>query len=485
MQYELLEELALVPEECVLAEEAFKITDSEYDAPEVYEEVPEIIDDTFDFEIEKEEEGEQGNGQGGECNCPLPDHTRKPSGCVLVEDNQLQTWDGVINVEVHTSKTHIFGAIFHREAETDRNGCWMINHRYSGKIHVWVRWVNSACDVKTMNGNLDLWGYTFARREYIGRYWGPNFNNISIMFGHTNTIDSHEFRNWVASTVNNSVFEYKDFISSESIEGSLNGNLKLLITPWGNDNTGAAPMLDKLGFWQSLILNLQANVILHGMFSVTGHPGAPVAPITAWLQIAAPDLALNLNQETQVNADDVRELAYHELSHALHFRKAGSPYWLRNIEYTLRHSGYGNGNAAGAGRCSVIESWGFEVGMISTHLRYGPNNSNVGNPGTNTWRAILEADYAQVTTGITPHIPNGWLWDLQDNNPTNQGGEQENFTVFSSGGDMVRGFTHAQIFNTMDGSMNSIPQMKTALLPSLPSGVSVGAYNALSGAYGF
>ena len=207
--------------------------------------------------------------------------------------------------------------------------------------------------------------------------------------------------------------------------------------------------------------------------------------IAEWLEVFAPDISLNLNDSGEVNSDDIRELIYHELSHAMHFNKVGSNYWLANIAYTVLHLGYGDGTAAGAGRCSVIESWGFMVGIISTHLRYGSNNSNTGNPLTNTWRRRLERDFAWIVPpGGTPHIPFAWEWDIQDDNLTNPGNEEENATV-SAVGDRVLNITNAQIFSTMTSSMQSIPQMKTALVPFLPPSVSLSTYNILCSAYGF
>jgi hypothetical protein len=483
VQSEVLEYLALVPEDCALAREAFKISGNEYDTPDELVSDPIIINNKFDYQIKRETEGGEGDGTTTECNCPLPDHIRKPSGCVQVFDNQLSLWEGVINVQVHTAKTQVFGSVFHRTAETDANGCWMINHRYSGKIHVWVKWVNKACDVKTMDGNLDLWGYTFPRRAYIGKFWGPNFNDISIKFDHTSDIGSWAFRNWVASTINNSVFEFRKFITDQSIEGSLPNNLKILTTPWGDQNDAAAPMLDKLGPFQQLLIGVSSYAILRSVCNVyyAAPYGIVLPQIAAWMQVVGPDINFNLNNSNQVNSDDIRETAYHELAHALHFNKVGSSYWLKNMAYVILHRGYGDGTDPNAGRCSVIETWGFQVGILSAHLRYGNDNSNGGDPSFNTWRRRLELSYGWAGT----FIPFGWQWDIQDNNATNPPNETENGTVITSGGDAVSGFTNAQIFATMNSNMTSIPQMKTALLPFLPPTIPVASYNALCSAYGF
>jgi hypothetical protein len=497
VQHEILEPLALVSEDCQLAQEAFRLTDNAYQAPGTFDPDPPIVAGRFgEIHPQGDPGGSTGGGStgggtppSGDCGCPLPDHTRKPSGCVQVQDNMLGGFEGVKKVEVMVSKSNLFGRIFHRKTETDFNGCWEIDHEYHGTIHVWVRWENGNCDIRTMDGNLDLWGYAFPRRAEIGAFSGPFFNNIPIRFNYTTPIDSKGFRNWVASTANNSVFEFGGYTSSNGILGALPTDISIVVTPWGNGgNSGAAPMLDQMGLLPQFLLSAAGIAILKGVFNILYTPASvPAVPIAVWLEVFAPDIAFNLNNGGQVNSDDIRELAYHELSHALHYAKVGDTYWLQNMAYVILHGGYGDGSENGAGRCSVIESWGFETGRIAAHLRYGSSNSNGGDPTANTWRAILESDLGWTLdeeTGLV-HIPWGWLWDVQDNNLTNPGNETENPIVTNAGGDAVWGITNAQIFSVMDPSMTSMSEMKSALIPFLPQGVTTAQYNSLSNAYGF
>lgn len=147
----------------------------------------------------------------------------------------------------------------------------------------------------------------------------------------------------------------------------------------------------------------------------------------------------------------------------------------------MEHEGYGDGTAPGAGRCSVIECWAFQIGMYFTHLRYGIHNSNGGNTEARTWRRRLERDMAWTSSAGIRHIPYGWLWDVQDDNASNPANEVENPLVT----DRVSGITNAQILSVMNSNMVSMPQMKTALAPFLPPSVSMSDYNLLSFPYGF
>ena len=408
-------------------------------------------------------------------------------------DNVLPNnhWDAVREVKVLVSRTQFFGWAFHRTAVTSVKGCWEINHKYRKKINIWVKYESPTCNVKVMETAVGIWGYTWPYQPYIGQYGGPNFNNIGIGFNWTNNIDSKTFRNWAAATANNSVFEFQNYAAANGLPNPP-GNLKILITPWGNETTGATPMLDK-SFISSAIAAATGTELLPYLGVLTPVVGGLVVvaalPLSLWLTIAAPDVVLNLADPTEVNADDVRELAYHKLAHAQHFTQAGAWYWNEQAIYVITHFGYGNGTANGAGRCSVIESWGWQNGRIAAHGRYGVNNSNVGNTSVNTWRRRLEGDFAwSLTPAGVAFIPWGWQWDIQDNNATNPRNERESALVnpdTTVNNDAVFGITRAQIFSTMTSSMESMPQMKGALIPFLPGTVTTAQYNTLSGTYGF
>lgn len=480
IQYEILEQLALVPEDSRIAEEAFRLTGNEFEVPDEYEPDPPLVNGKFEFVLDHSSPDGTGAGTGGACNCPLPDHTRKPSGCVQVFDNMLNQWHAVREVKIIVSKSRLFGIIFHRTDYTDASGCWQINQKYHGKIHVWVKWESATCNIKTMKSWADLWNYTFPRRAYIGKYNGPFFNNIAIQFNWTNSIGNKTFRNWVASTVNNTIYAFQFYASDNDLPNPP-GDLKVLITPWGSGNTGATPMLDK-SFLASFILTSDASGLFGGLFAVTGPIGSLAGiSIGAWLALAAPDIVLNVNDASEVNSDDIRELMYHELAHAQHFTQVSNSYWLDNIEYIIHHLDYGDGTAPGAGRCAVIEMWGWQNGMWATHLSYGLNHSNPPNLGggalaANTWQGRLE--FSRFASG---YIPFGWQYDIIDDDGLNPSlGISENNSV----SDAVKSYTRAQIFTTMTSSMLSPTQQKNALLPLLPPIIPLAAWTILASAYG-
>lgn len=486
VQYEILEQLSLVPEDCPIAIEALQITNNEYEIPDEYEPNPVLVNGKFDFDPKNGNNGEpedpgNPNYPADGCGCPLPNHIRKPSGCVSVYDNMLNNWQGAIKLEVQVSKNRPLGIIFHKSDWTDQSGCWEINKKYHGKIHVWVKFKNELCRIKKMKNDVDLWNYTFPRRAYIGRFSGPNFNNIEIPFNWTNQTGTWAFRNWVSATANNAVFEYNAFCGKNQINYTP-GGIVILISTWGTQNSGATPMLDKISFW-NFIFNYSPLAIGLGVFKIVGIIPPPVlGVIAAWLYVAAPDIVLNVNNGNEVNADDIRELVYHELSHASHYDKVGDSYWLDVIDYTLQNVGgpsspYGDGTAPGAGRCAVVESWGYAVGTILVEQRYGLNHSN-GFPNTQTrWIRGLERN---EHVGIWPHIKAPWHFDLYDNNPLNPP-----FVPEAPGlDDKVSGYTLGNIFSTMTSNTTSLQHEKNILQTIIPPGVNQTQYQTLASFYG-
>ena len=202
-----------------------------------------------------------------------------------------------------------------------------------------------------------------------------------------------------------------------------------------------------------------------------------------WMSVAAPDITMNWNVASESNSDDVRETIYHELAHAAHYSLVGKNYWQDEVNYTITNNGYGDGTAPGAGRCAIVESWGYMIGKKMADDRYGLLHSNTASGVPGRWARILERDFTEYN-----FIPSGWLYDLIDDNATNPFGE--NSTIFPSNGvdgDVVRGFTLSQIFSSMSpntGGITPITQrdfLRSAFMPSATT--TIAQFNTLAGIY--
>jgi hypothetical protein len=187
-----------------------------------------------------------------------------------------------------------------------------------------------------------------------------------------------------------------------------------------------------------------------------------------------------LNSSTAAQPDVIRETMYHELSHAAHFSRAGEDFWKDNIDFVIgnvtfgRNAPYGFPDLPGAGRCGLIESFGFALGPHFADQRYGVLHSRFPPGDAGRWAEDIEI--MLFTTPQETHIKPGWLYDLIDDNANNPFGERWNIN------DQVRGYTPAGILNNMGGAASLI-QFRNTLGGQLPPGVTGQQYNNLANGY--
>lgn len=70
--------------------------------------------------------------------------------------------------------------------------------------------------------------------------------------------------------------------------------------------------------------------------------------------------------------DGVFSTTFHELAHASHFKKVGSGYWIKYINYIITYGAYGDGHGANSGNCGIGEMWGnyFSAFLIRQEFKY-------------------------------------------------------------------------------------------------------------------
>ena len=111
---------------------------------------------------------------------------------------------------------------------------------------------------------------------------------------------------------------------------------------------------------------------------------------TTYFTTFLPDVVLAVSDNP---SDIVKRTAYHELAHAVHYRKVGNSYWIAEVVYTISHTGYGDGTDPGADRVEVVETWGNEMGYYLADWKYGLNHSinTTQNPNNQTPMRYLYA----------------------------------------------------------------------------------------------
>ena len=442
--FEVISNLHLEPVETELTEEAFRITGNTFvgllssECDEDHPRWPECLCDIYPPGPEREECLERVNGggdpPGGNQSCVLNNHPRNPAGYIRVEDTQLGL-QPVKRVKVILKN----GWFTEDQTWTDDNGCFFINRRYRGTARMWVKFKNSEAKIHSLR-QWKVWEYFFAVKDYVGRISGPVFNNISVTYGNSTVDISQAKRYWMAATVNNAIQEYHDYAANDNILVPAD-NLRVVISTWGDDGVGSAPML-RQGLDQSLLYGLVEYVLFGAYPNMT--------LLMELVQQNAPDITYGYGGTEP--SDGVKVVMYHELAHASHFALVGNAYWHKIRYHIVANAIAGNGVygspgnfAAGSapGRVAITESWSEFTGMSYAHRQYGTNNSVPLN-----WQALLEERIA--TSGF---IPDGLHYDLIDHRMDTNG-----IT------DNVSGFTSQQIFSSISSEVHTLGQFQDKLV---------------------
>ena len=133
------------------------------------------------------------------------------------------------------------------------------------------------------------------------------------------------------------------------------------------------------------------------------------------------------------------ETMFHELSHASHFAKVGTAFWLPYVEYIYGNGGYGTPDLANSGIVGVSEAWAEDLSNIGLNYIYNkPKYTGYNEDPIEDW------------------IPYGLYHDLNDT------GTNESF-------DNVSGISFPQIYSQFTVDTRSLATMKAKLKASFPA----------------
>ncbi len=432
--YTVLSELFIPRYNTYLTEEAFRITNNEYDS----EGDPMFIQTGNDIQSlvapRNPEDGGDGGGSGGGsgggdpnpnlkpfCGCLVFSDNRKPGGCVKVKDVEHSQFEGVRKVKIITKDTWFT----EDETETDDQGCWKIDDRYHGNMWMWVKFKGPVCQIRGVKDGLNyILGWSHPMKDYLGKVrTGPPYNNIEVKYDQWQNRGSQAHMHWAASTINNAIHDFHGYASSEGI----NTPPFLDLFEIGNRTDG---------------VTLMANYL----------PGPLVPPgLFGWLpnflDKQLPDIAIGAEFH---NSDQLKELTYHETAHSSHFTKAGPQFWLEVQNEEADGIVFHNGNPyyQVGGIVDLAEAWAYHVGWFFADKHYpNPFPSRSRN-----WKSHLEI----YRNREADHMPCGVFHDLKDQVPNGI----EYTSDFCCGGsfpvnDRVQGFNCGQMFNLLGGNTKS------------------------------
>ncbi len=119
-----------------------------------------------------------------DCGCPVYSDQRKPGGCINVENNSTNNLDGVNTVKVIV-RDYSFGN--DRITWTTERGCWRINESFKGRIWMWVEFTNGDSYERCYRNDVSIWQLLLPVKDYVGEIWGPNYNDIEVIYWHWGT----------------------------------------------------------------------------------------------------------------------------------------------------------------------------------------------------------------------------------------------------------------------------------------------------------
>lgn len=271
---------------------------------------------------------------------------KNPSGYIRVRITEGYT-EGVIRVKVATQRWTNTGWDW-----TDDNGYYYIsNAHYKHDCNYSVKFENET--------GFKIWGefIFFTTVNYdIGKH-SPSGYDKDIW---------KDYDAWKFATVNNAAYRYRNLCDQLSHGGyTINkppSDLRIWVLKQNSGiGMGSAPMLRRT--WG--LYGLTSNSVLTNFFLKANGLNLVLNYIINITKYIQPDLTISVNNDnSSTTSQVVSSLVFHESSHASHWSKVGSSYWVKYINYIATYGAYGNGTGQNAGYCGVGEMWGNYFGNL-------------------------------------------------------------------------------------------------------------------------
>ncbi len=122
--------------------------------------------------IYDDDDGEELNN----CGCPIPSDSRKPAGCIRVEDVERNGLFAAQDIRVRWWD----GWFTFKKVQTDAQGCWQIDgHREYGKAYMSVSFVNDRARLRGFVGNTwKIWRVLSTVTDFAGQLSGGTYNIV-------------------------------------------------------------------------------------------------------------------------------------------------------------------------------------------------------------------------------------------------------------------------------------------------------------------
>lgn len=275
---------------------------------------------------------------------------KTPQGYVKVYNTVTKKMDPVVGVKVKTRRWFKWA-----KGWTNSSGYYKVNRGYRRDVRYTVVFKNTK--------GFKIWPSFLsvsASRYRAGKHsrYGHNINF------HTSSVG------WRWATVNNAVLRYFALCNQLGI-GLPPSNLRIAVT--GGSGASSTPMLRRVWGYFGFNTHSQVASFLSNISGVTWSSNG----VALLIKYALPDVIIKGNSKKGTMR--VSSLVFHELGHASHFRKVGSGYWTRYINYIISYGRIGDPYSDGHGKnaevCGIGEMWGNYLSAVMIDMEF-PNNNN-------------------------------------------------------------------------------------------------------------
>jgi hypothetical protein len=460
--YEWLADLHVPDLDIWLEEEALRITGNPVEDSCNGADLPRLPDPCEDPNDPTCGSGGGGGGGGGSS----PD--------IKVPAGNIEVWDSNLGDNVAVRRTRVVARRWFKieTVYTDDQGHFQCTKRFSNKVNVFVKFHNNHLLVSPLFGNSIIKALLPIKRG-LGIYSG-NLRNIHHVFERGPNPQGRIYRHWWAAQLMNAYLEYNEMAAAEQIGGLPTQRMKIVLTRWGH-GAGVTTMAS-----QRLNAGIPSGEFFQHYFAdiATSMGSFYFNLLLNGVLFRSLDMGLSYRTGVLWESNRVKDLMYHEMTHAAHFNKVGDNWWNDLVmaeSFTITanfgvNSPYGDGSDGPHSEIiSVAESWAEHVAEVFSNIQYGGLAATekfkqgivytINNPVNNLGAHLNAIEDFSPNRGIDPHrwIPEGIYYDLIDNR--NDNAIDNTLPI-----DNATGYTMAQCFNALDIDIRSMPQYRQRFL---------------------
>ncbi len=271
---------------------------------------------------------------------------KTPQGYVKVYNTVTKKMDPVVGVKVKTRRWFKWA-----KGWTNSQGYYRVNRGYRRDVNYTVVFKN------TVGFKIWPWLASISSARYRAGKHDRNGYNINFT---TSSVG------WRWATVNNAAVKYFKYCSQMGIEKPHNN---LRIVALGGTGYSSAPMLRRVWGYAGFTSNSKVSTFISKANKITMYANA----IWILTKFILPDVIIRSGSSK--GTDGVFSTTFHELGHASHFKKVGSGYWIKYINYIITYGAYGDGHGANSGNCGIGEMWGNYFSAVLTDKEFPSSNN--------------------------------------------------------------------------------------------------------------